>query len=68
MAKSPEVETDYTDEEIAKRRDGGLHALLKAPPKPHVEITGKGKPKPYKAKPSTEASANKSKPAGVGEH
>ena len=45
MAKAPEVDTDYTDEEIVKRRDGGLHALLKAPPKPHAEIVGKRKPK-----------------------
>lgn len=46
MAKPPEVEQDYTDEEIAKRRDTGLRNLLKTPPKPHAEVTGKKKSKP----------------------
>lgn len=34
---------DFTDEEIAKRRDKGLLNLLRTPPKPHDEITGKRK-------------------------
>jgi len=55
MVKSPDGDTDYTDEEIVKRRDGGLHALLKAPPKPHAEIVGKERrntpPKPHKETP-----------------
>jgi len=41
MAKSPEIEQDYTDEEVAKRRDRGLRNLLKTPPKPHAEVAGK---------------------------
>jgi hypothetical protein len=45
MAKSPEIEQDYTDEEVAKRRDRGLRNLLKTPPKPHADVKGKGKGK-----------------------
>jgi hypothetical protein len=44
MAKPPKVEQDYTDEEVAKRRDAGLKRLLKTPPKPHAEVAGKSVP------------------------
>ncbi len=44
MPKPPKIETGFTDEEIAKRRDKGLLNLLRTPPKPHDEITGKKKP------------------------
>tara|TARA_R110000787_G_scaffold26344_4_gene73698 strand:- start:1873 stop:2061 length:189 start_codon:yes stop_codon:yes gene_type:complete len=44
MAKTPKPENvnqDYSDKETAKRRDEGLRNLLKTPPKPQADITGK---------------------------
>jgi hypothetical protein len=41
MEKPSEVDQDFTDEQIANRRDSGLRALLKTPPKPHAELKGK---------------------------
>ena len=50
MSKPPKIEPEFTEEEIAKRRDEALKRLLKMPPKPHDEITGKRKPKKPTAK------------------
>ena len=44
MAKAPKIQDEeLIEEEIAKRRDAGLLKLLRMPPKPHDEITGKRK-------------------------
>jgi hypothetical protein len=45
MAKPPKDESEFTEEEIAERRDEALKRLLKMPPKPHDEVVGKRKPK-----------------------
>jgi len=37
------LELDYSEAEIAARRDAGLKRLLNTPPKPHTEMTGKKK-------------------------
>ncbi len=44
MAK-PQKDKELTEKEIAKRRDEGLRALLKMPPKPHAELVDKRKKK-----------------------
>ena len=41
------------DKEIAKRRDAVLKRMLKMPPKPHAEVSGKTKKKSNRKKKST---------------
>jgi len=55
MARKPENQ-EYSEKEIAQRRDAALRVALNTPPKPH-EPSGKKKRSPKVRKTSASASA-----------